>query len=283
MYKSYHKKVDRSMMDWGFTIPKEFIEEFEGGSPIELGSSRDVEILWGKKYRAKLYHENIKNREKAYKLRWDGDKDLLNKIRKTFIQSYIVLKSQKELFDKSPPEEKGKKFRTKLLGGQQEVLRVQPINKNQIKFDVFIRIENEWNELFQRLAEANVFGWLFDKSKEYLISKSTKWIKVNKFQEHANTVNIIYYLANTKKKTLYVGKSSKEFGTRVTPGKKHQDMDGDWDLFKYDIVHLEFASLLERIEEHTIRSVASILKNEMKYPNLELSTYKLVNKKVRKL
>jgi hypothetical protein len=45
MYRAYHKKVDRSMMDWGLTIPNDFVKEFEAGRPVKLGSSRDIEIL----------------------------------------------------------------------------------------------------------------------------------------------------------------------------------------------------------------------------------------------
>lgn len=116
MYKSYHKKVDRSMMDWGFTVPKDLIEDFVCGSPVDLGSSRDVQIIWDKKrYPAKLSHINRKDANPVYQVRWDNNKELLNKIRKTFIQSYVVLKSQKELFDKK--NKTRKHFRTSLTGG----------------------------------------------------------------------------------------------------------------------------------------------------------------------
>ena len=73
---------------------------------------------------------------------------------------------------------------------------------NIIVYEVFIRIENEWNALFERLAEENVFGWAFDKNKKYLIQRSTNWIKAKDFKKHANANNVIYYLANTKKKLL---------------------------------------------------------------------------------
>ena len=102
MYKSYHKKVDRSMMDWGLTVPQDFIKDFEAGSPVKLGSSRNIEILWDKKtYIAKLSHVNRRSAKSVFQIRWDSNNELLNKVRKTFIQSYVVLKSQKELFDKA--------------------------------------------------------------------------------------------------------------------------------------------------------------------------------------
>ena len=281
MEKAYYKKIDRSMMDWGLTLPKECTKDFEYGSHVKLGSSRKIEIIWdNKKYFGKLCHVKRTNFPPVYQIRYDNDKDLLKKIRRTFIQSYVILKSQKEFFDVSKKEREH--FRTKLTGGQQEVLVLKPIGPEKIKFDVFIRIENEWNALFERLAEENVFGWAFDKDKKYLISRSTNWIKVKDFKKHANATNVIYYLANTKKKLLYIGKAE-ILGKRVKPGNQHQNMPGDWDIFRYDLVKSEYSNILERIEDHTIRAIASILKNSRNYPSLELSSYKLVNLNWKKL
>jgi len=281
MEKAYYKKIDRSMMDWGFTIPVDSIKDFEGGNPLKAGSSREIKIQWdNKNYDAKLCHVKRTNYSSVHQIRYDNNKDLLKKIRKTFIQSYVILKSQKEFFDVSKKEREH--FRTNLSGGQQEVLILKPINQKIIKAEVFIKIENEWNALFERLAEENVFGWAFDKDKKYLISRSTNWIKIKDFKKHANATNVIYYLANTKKKLLYIGKAE-VLGKRVKPGKQHQNMPGDWDIFRYDIVKLEYSNILERIEDHTIRALASILKNSKNYPSLELSSYKLVNLNWKKL
>jgi len=281
MRRPYYKKVDRSMMDWGLTIPQDYVKDFESHSKLRSGSRRDIEIIWDNKiYPAKLCHVKRTKYEPVYQIRWDNNKSLLKKLRKTYIQSYVILKSQKELFDIE--KEKGEHFRTQLSGGQQEVLILQPLSSKKIKFEVFIRIENGWNVLFERLAEENVFGWLFDKKRKYLISRSTQWINVKDFQKHANAVNVIYYLANTKKKLLYIGKAE-ILGNRVTPGRDHQNMSGDWDKFRYDIVKLEYANILDKIEDHTIRSFASVLKNKKNYPSLEIGSYVLVNSNWKKL
>ena len=275
MRKAYYKKVDRSMMDWGLTLPNDYIKDFECGDSVKLGSSRKITIMWDKKtYSARLCHVKRKKYRPVYQIRYDGNRDLLKKMRKTFIQSYVILKSKKEFFDISKKEREH--FRTKLPGGQQEVLILKPITSKEIKFEVFIKIVNEWNALFERLAEENVFGWAFDKNKKYLIYRSTNWIKVKDFKKHKNAINVIYYLANTKKRLLYIGKAE-VLGKRVKPGRKHQNMSEDWDIFRYDLVKPEYSNILERIEDHTIRALASILKNSKNYPSLELSSYKLVN------
>jgi len=280
--KPYYKKVDRSMMDWGFTIPKDHISEFLFNTPLVAGTSREITLVWDrKKYNAKICHVNRTTASNVYQIRWDSNREFLNKLRKTFIQSYIILKSQKELFDNNNPLKKH--FRTDLPGGQQEVSIFSPKNNNELEVSVFIRIENEWNALFERLVSENVFGWLFEKKdKEYLIQKSTNWINVTDFNLHKNAVNVIYYLANTQQKLIYIGKAD-DLGKRVKPGRKHQEMPGNWDIFKYDIIRPEFANILERIEDHTIRTIASVLKNNKSYSTLGIDAYTIVNAQWKKL
>ena len=275
------KKVDSSLLQYGFTIPNDMVKDFTFNKSMNPGSSRDINIVWGKD----SYVAKICRKKAVHQVIWIGNKDFLARLRKTFIQSYIILKSKKELFNQD--NEKKTRFRTRLEGGQQEVLMIEPISVRRIRVKVYIKITNEWNKLFERLCDENVFGWLFEKSREqYLIQHSSGWIKTSEFREHMAHTNVIYYLCNTKKKLLYIGKTSKSLGGslgRVTPGKKHQKMPGDWNCFKYDIVRPEFAGILERIEDHTIRAFASILKNSKQYPTLNIGEYKLVNRNWKKL
>lgn len=280
-YNSYYKKVDRSLLEWGITIPKDRINDFLADKKIPLGTARKVTIVFNKnEYIVDLRNINRVKYGNVYQLRWDNNRELLKKLRKNFIQSYVSLKGQKELFDADKGDRKF--FRGKMNGKQQEVLCIEPISPTKIIFSTFIKVEDDWNPLFERLADENVFGWLFEKDKKYLISHSSPWYPSVEFSKHSETINVIYYLANIKKKTLYIGKAE-VLGKRVKPGRDHQSMKGDWNMFRYDIVHNEFAGILERIEDHTIRSVASILKNNKDHPTLGLSEYKLVNKNWKKL
>ena len=63
----------------------------------------------------------------------------------------------------------------------------------------------------------------------------------------------------------------------------YKNLDVVSDLFRYDIVKNEYSNILERIEDHTIRAFASILKNEKSYPTLGVEAYKLVNSNWKKL
>ncbi|MBP6869170.1 MAG: hypothetical protein KBC16_03615 [Candidatus Pacebacteria bacterium] len=274
--KPYFKKIDRSFFKYGLIIPIEYEKDFLFGVPIHAGESRETHVkIFGKKYPVKLYHVNRNGSKNVYQLRWDMNRDLCELLRDTFINSYVILQSQKEKHEALG--EGRKKFRTKLLAGQQEVLSLRPLSATEILAEPFIQIETEWSTLFRRLAAANVFESLFVKDREHLVEKTTSWLKVQNFAQHKEQVSVIYYLANTKDKSLYIGKANK-LGDRVVPGRGHQGMAGDWDKFKYDIIKPEFGHLLERIEDHTIRSVASILKNSKDFPTLGVGSYTLVNR-----
>lgn len=281
--KTFYKKIDHSMMNWGVIIPRENEEKFLFGEKMKINSSREISISWDKKkYKISIRYQYHPVSKYYYELRWDSNKDFLNRFKKTFIHSFITIKSQKELFDNNK-NKKNKIFRTKLNEGQEVCIFTANKKTKEIDFSVFIKIEDKWNTLFQRLLEENVFDFIFDnKDKEYLIQKSTNWIDVKDFNKHKNALNVIYYLADSKNKLLYVGKA-KNLGRRVVPRRKHQEMPETWDTFKYDIIRPEFSNLLERIEDHTIRTIASILQNTKKYNSLKIGNYKLVNSQWKKL
>lgn len=269
------------MMDWGLTVPKDFVRYFDPRKGVKLGSQKEINITWDKrKYKVKLCNVNRKYGG-VYQIRWDSNKDFLKKLRKTFIQSYVILKSQKELFELSKSRVR-KHFRTAFSGGQQEVLIFQPVGRWSVECEVFIKIESEWNHLFERLADQNVFGWLFEKNRSYLVARSAPWFDVKDFKKHTEAANVIYYLASTKRKLLYIGKAE-VLGKRVKPGRAHQGMPGDWDKFRYDILYPKYADILEKVEDHTIRAFASVLKNGKLFSSLNESKYRLVNKNWRKL
>lgn len=278
-YKPWHITVNNSMMKWGIDVPKMYMEDFTNGKPLKKGESRDLEVSWGnnnkgKKYRAKLI--NYKN--SVPQIRWETDRDLLNKVRTTFIHSYLTLLSQKE----EHQNKKGKKrFRTNLKGGEKEVLIIEPLGNKKIKMKEFIVIEHNWAIVFKKLVESNIFGWLFEKQEKGAISKSSSWIHVKDFAKHANTANVIYYLLHPKK-LLYIGKAT-HLGERIKkPGKKHQDMPAGWYKFRYDIIKPEFSKMLTKIEDHTIKAFARILKNKTKLSGLGIGSYTLVNKQLLK-
>lgn len=207
---------------------------------------------------------------------WDSDKELLKKLRKTFIQTYIATSLQKD-----EALRVGKtKTRTKLEGAQ-ELVTIEPTPKGDINLAIFFRVEDKWTKFLEKLIEENVFPWLMwgAKKNEDVYQRSTDWFSMKDLPNHASAENVIYYLVDTRKKEFYVGKAIR-LGERVVPGRK--EIPG-WNRFRYDVVRPQYSSLLPRLEENTIRALAYLLTTEGHYPSLEISKYRLTNRMIIKL
>jgi hypothetical protein len=270
MVLEYYKKIDKSFFDKGITIPNKYIDSFIQGKNVQIGSSRKIIIVFnGKKYVASLLFVNRHGAKPVYQIRWDQNIDLINVLKKEFIQTYFVIKSQEH-----DSKLKNEYYVTSLLGGNQEVIIFRPIDSDTVELETFIKIKTPYDNIFKRFVEENVFGWLSRTNRDYLIVKTTKWFKKDEIMYHEDTPYVVYYLIDDKNRELYIG-SAIRLGDRVKSGRS--EIPG-WNLFKYDIIHPQYHHLLRRIEFHTIGAFASLMKNNGNVKYFEISTYKLVNK-----
>jgi hypothetical protein len=270
MLLEYYKKVDKSFFDKGITIPNKYIKSFIHGMKIKLSTSKKIKIIFNKKeYDASIVFVNRTNLNPVYQIRWDKNIDLINELKKEYIQTYFAVKSQE--FDSKI---NNVYHVTNLLGGNQEVVIFKPIKPYVIELETFIRIETPYDNIFKRFVEENVFGWLSLKNRDYLIVKTTKWYKKDEIKKHEDAEFVVYYLIDQSKKELYIG-SANRLGDRVKIGRT--EIPG-WNMFKYDIIHPDYHHLLRRIEFHTIGAFASLMKNNGKIEAIEISNYKLLNK-----
>jgi hypothetical protein len=270
MVLEYYKKIDKSFFDRGITIPNKYISVFLQGKKIKIGTSRKIKLKFvGKLYDASMLFVNRSGAKPVYQIRWDQNIDFINILKKEFIQTYFVIKSQE--FDSRLANEY---YITNLLGGNQEVIILKPINKDIIELETFIKISTPYDNIFKRFVEENVFGWLSETNRDYLIVKSTKWFAKDEIVHHEDTPYVVYYLIDEKNKELYIG-SATRLGDRVKIGRK--EIPG-WNIFKYDIIHPQYHHLLRRIEFHTIGAFASLMKNNGNINYFGISDYKLVNK-----
>lgn len=273
----YYKKVDISLLTWGLTIPWDYVQYFECDNHIRKGTRRQIVIRWGKKtykgFLCNIIQRTRVERDNVYQLRYENDKELVKRLRKTFVQTFVATSTKKE----EALIEGKTKTRTKLEGAQ-EILIVTPRSNGEIELDEFYRVENQWTPFLERLIENNVFPWLISgkRSSDDLYQKSTVWHDKRELRYHVNAENVIYYLADTNRKQIYVGKANK-LSDRVKPGRV--EIPG-WNKFRYDIIRPQYAHFLSRIEENTIRTFASILKNKRGLSTLAIGDYTLTNKSI---
>jgi hypothetical protein len=264
-----YKKIDKSFFKYGITIPVDHVLSFTNENILSPGSSMDVSVVWkNKKYAAKIYNVNRRGASPVHQLRWDNNQELLRELKYEFIQSYFAIESQ--ILDKADTEEK---FMTKLLGGNQEVVIFNPSN-GLITMKTFIKITTSYDNIFKRLIENNVFGWLSSLGEDHMITKRTNWFSITDIKKYENEPYVIYYLVDEKKKEIYIG-SAKRLGDRVKPGRV--EIPG-WNKFRFEIVHPSFHENLREIEYHAIMAFARFFINKGNLSSLEVSNYSLVNK-----
>lgn len=162
-----------------------------------------------------------------------------------------------------------------MLGGNQELAIFKPLNDLEILLDVYIKIETHYDNIFKKLVEENVFGWLSTKGYEKsFITKSTQWMNSSELLKHENANYVVYYLVDEANKQIYIG-SAIRLGDRVKIGRKEIPF---WNKFRYEIVHPEYHNFLREIEYHSIMSFAKFFSNNGNLSSLELGEYTLVNK-----
>lgn len=266
----YYKKIDKSVFYYGVTITNKYVDTFIFNTPLTPGTSRPVTLNWNnRKYAALLVYANRKEASPVYQIRWDGNAELLLELKKEFIQSYLAIESKNH-----DARMAGKYFRTALSGGSQEVLIFRPIDQANIELETFVKIETPYDNIFKRLVEENVFGWLSKNKHDYIITKTTKWLDIKDLPEHENAAYVIYYLVDDLRKEIYIG-SATRLGNRVVPGR--HEIPG-WSKFKYEIIHPNYHNVLQELEAHSIRAFAGFFINNGKVPAHPISEYKLVNK-----
>ena len=262
----YYKKIDKSTFDGKITIPKKCWAYFINEEDEDWGSHREIKI----KFKNKEYNGNLcfvlqAGNRKVLQFGLGGE--LVKVLKNEFIQSYIAIESQKLL-------PRNKKFHTELSGGNQEVITFELVDKDLIKMGTFLKVKTPYDNLFRRLVESNVFGWLSVENNKQMVTKYTKWIDIKDIKEHENEKYVVYYLADEKNKQLFIG-SAENLGNRVKPGRKEIP---EWNKFMYAIVHPQFHENLKEIEYHTIMSFAAFMNNSGNKANLGISDYTLVNK-----
>lgn len=269
--REYYKKIDKSFFKYGITIPKDYADIFVFDNPVPLGTSREVKIIWkNKEYIAKLSNVNRKGATAVYQLRWDLNKELLSSLKQEFIQTYFAIESQS--FDAKVKKEY---YITHLLGGSQEVVIFKPLDTTHILLETFIKIETPYDNIFKRLVEENVFGWLSNEDfSNSFITKSTKWMSIEDLCKHEDINYVVYYLVDDVNKQIYIG-SAIRLGDRVKPNRSEIP---NWNRFRYEIIHPKYHEMLREIEYHSIMNFARFFKNGGNLTSLDICEYTLVNK-----
>lgn len=265
--REYYKKIDKSFFDGKITIPNKYIDIFIDPEEMQNSRGKKIKIKFKtKKFDGRLCYVHQSKGRLVLQVAYPDD--LCKLLKQEFIQTYIAIESEKIL-------NKEKKFRTSLLGGQQEIALINVIDDETIELTPFVKIETQYDNLFKKLVELNVFGWLStENNSKHFITKNSRWYDISELYKHADTPYVVYYLIDDNNKEIYIG-SAKRLGDRVKAGRR--EIPG-WNKFMYEVVHPDFHSNLKEMEYHSIMNFARFLNNKGGFSNSKISNYTLVNR-----
>lgn len=274
----WRKKVDKSIFEHnGTTIPVWACEMW--GLPTifsDVSSRKDskseVNIKFEKKkYKGWVTTAKHGRNSPAYRLWFEDELSLL--LKRTFVMSYM-----------------------RALETGLSRLRVAEIEKQipfweflDIEFDISQRMfifvayytqEPSFPTLFNRLIGSPSIARVDDEvqgKNGYRIHKQD-WKPKEELEYEIGATNVIYMLADTETKQLYIGEA-KDLVKRLA--QKYPSIPR-WNFFRYDVLPENLEPLRVPLERMIIRGFASILENKKDVPSILISDYKLANDKIDK-
>lgn len=265
---------------WGFTLKKEIYSEYTKYFNLNANSkSKPITlIIKNKKYDATIRIARINNKGKSktrsdtiyperepVQIFYDREVDTRKALRKFMIYSYAAT------IDKSKPKLK-------------ELVEFTHIGNDTFKLKAFSKQETDFDDMFHFLEDKNLFAFWQDYNQKnqkdsLFIDYSRQWLSKKDISKYSTRNNVLYLLNNSKTNQLYVGKAN-NFGNRVTEKSSRVGLK-TYDRFLFFELNPKYDSLLDNLENFSIKLLASLFTNLVNIKGLDLDQMTLVNKQIK--
>jgi hypothetical protein len=274
----WRTKVDKSLFEHkGTTIPIWACDMW--GLPSlfsEVASRKDPRAeatitFGGKNYKSWVTTAKHGRSSPAYRLWFEEDLSL--NLKRTFVMSYMR-SLETDLSHLSVDEiERTIPF--------WEFLDIEfNTAKRNFHFVPYFTQEPSFPALFNRLIGSPSVARIDDEmqgAEGYRIYKQD-WKPKEQLEYEIGATNVLYMLADTKAKLLYVGEA-KDLVRRLS---QQYSCIPNWDRFRYDVLPASLESARVPLERMIIRCIASLLENKRSVQPLCISDFKLANDKIDK-
>ena len=273
----WRKKVDKSLFEYnGTPVPRWACNMWGIRSQFKnITSKKDpaakVDIHFnGFKYQGWVTCAKKGRKTPIYRL-WFTD-ELAQLIKHEFVMSYMRMLEQ-SLSPKSVNIEEEIPF--------WEFLDIEYNNElRKFYFEGYYRQKPSFPQLFSRLIGSPPLAMIDDERHEKTQNRIHKkdWKDRSELQFEVGAENVIYVLADERKKLLYVGEA-KNLIRRLS--QKHPSIP-NWNLYRYDALPSNLDPFRIELERMLIRSYATLFPNKAKVGTLKLSDWRLTNDKIDK-
>lgn len=274
----WRKKVDKSLFEHsGTTIPNWACDMWELPSLFSEVSSRkdpkaEVAVKFdGNKYKGWVTTAKHGRSSPAYRLWFEEELSL--RLKRTFVMSYM--RSLETDLSRLRVDEIEKKIPF------WEFLDIEfdSSQRNFIFVAYFIQ-EPSFPTLFNRLIGSPSVARIDDEVRGITGHRIYKqdWKPREELELAIGATNVLYMLADTKAKLLYIGEA-KDLVRRLT--QNHPKIQ-NWNQFRYDVLPASLEFVRVPLERMLIRGFAALLENKGDVNPLLISDFKLANDKIDK-
>ncbi len=274
----WRKKVDKSLFDHnGTTIPIWACNMWDLPKLFSnVSSKNDERSKVAVKHLNKMYTGWVTTAHHgrtspAYRLWYE--ESLTIRLKDQFVMSYMRSLEQRLASDSDSDVERDIPF--------WEFLDIEfDKRKREFRFVAYYKQEPSFPSLFARLIGSPSLRKVADEVEGKKGGRIYKqdWKPKSELSFEIGATNVLYILADTKKRMIYVGEA-KNLISRL-----HQDhsMIKNWDYFRYNVLPDELASHRVALERMLIRDMATLLHNKKDIDSLKVSEYRLVNERIDK-
>lgn len=274
----WRKKVDATLLKDGETpIPAWVcqiwdIEKLFGTVRSKKDNQAEVDV----RFKGKVYSGFVtkRKRQKGFGFRLSFNQSLTDELSDTFVMTYMRAIEAEISTDKNHNQIEDEISFWELLDMEFDY------KSKMFLLTAHYTVKPQFPELFKKLISSAplkvVRQKAFDETK--ISIQKQDWQPRDLYRTEVGAENVIYTLIDTKKKLLYVGETV-NLVKRFNEG--HADIK-DWDHYKYSVLPPELAGFRVDIERMLIRDMAAILSNKQNIPAIQISDYKLANRKIDK-
>jgi len=273
----WRKKVDKSLLEDKETPIPIFLLSIWGVTGLFslCKSSKDPNALVGVIYNKKVYKGAIHIKANG-QYKFVFSKELCDELKSTYVMSYM--RFIEERLRKNNPEYSGTKIEEEIpfwefldLEFDQEN-KMMHLTSHYVQKPIFL-------ELFKEIVNSHILVEIeskFNMKKGLRISKHD-WKEKSNLSVQLDAKNVIYNLIDLTNKEIYIGEAE----SLLNRLKGNRTEIPNWELYRYDSLPNDLTKNQRLgIERLMIRTFAAFISNTKGIPSMDISDFKLMNKKI---
>ena len=285
----WRKKVDNSIFKGESVIPMAFVKQWDLKNHFLDNGKKAANWSTQIKFGSKFYEGKVSFRpptkarsSEQHKIIYQDD--LIEDLKKAFLMSHIrwlEVELRKREGKKSAEATKETERETPFW----EFLDIEfDQDKKEFIFTAYFKQAAYFPEVFKHLIGSpklkQIEGSIFNNFEKII---NQDWKEKEQLVTELGAKNVIYYLLDEVNKLIYVGETGQDLKVRLSD-REHYKNAGipSWTHYRFEVLPSSIDTKARReLENMTIRAYATLFSNTNDINSFNISSYKLVNRKIK--